>query len=243
MFAPSEAISRLQTGLFDRTAPELTTRSGAVLCVRGGHPGRSRPAQYCRGVGQLAFFSAETDRPAFDDLAGLLAAHGQSVRSASGTRVSIVVAETWRADAVADEMRACGLDAEVTVSEEGTPLARTAATHDLDALHRAWSAGAVKAMPAGWMPAPRALRLWVLAAGRRDADRYLLGLDPHATESHAALATALMRVGIAPTLVGTRGHHPALRMTGRRRLARLVEYVGMAPGADANAQWPAPPSR
>ncbi|GAA1482572.1 hypothetical protein GCM10009624_30120 [Gordonia sinesedis] len=192
-------------------------------------------------MGQLAFFSAETDQPAFDDLAGLLAAHGQSVRSGSGTRVSVVVIAAWRAAAVAAEMRICDLEAEVTASEEGTPLARTISTHDLDDLHRSWSAGAVKAMPAGWVPSPRALRLWVIAAGRPDGDRYLLGLDPHAPESHAALATALMRVGIAPTLVGTRGHQPALRVTGRRRLARLVEYVGMAPGPDAEASWPRTP--
>ena len=42
-------------------------------------------------VGQLSFYSAETEQPAYDDLAGLLAAHGQSARSDSGTRVSIVV--------------------------------------------------------------------------------------------------------------------------------------------------------
>lgn len=60
-------------------------------------------------------------------------------------------------------------------------------------------------MPADWVPSPRALRLWAIAAGRREEDRYLLGLDPHAPETHSPLATALMRAGIAPTLVGTRG--------------------------------------
>ncbi len=189
-------------------------------------------------VGQLSFFSAETEQPACDDLAGLLAAHGQSVRSDSGTRVSIVVPDQWRADSIADEMRSAGLAAEVTSSEEGTPLARTASCHELDALHRAWSAGAVKAMPIGWTPTPRVLRLWVLAAGHKDGERYLLGLDPHAPETHGVLATALMRVGIAPTLVGTRGNAPALRIAGRRRLTRLVEYVGGPPSADAVTDWP-----
>ena len=41
-----------------------------------------------------------------------------------------------------------------------------------------------------------------------EADRYLLGLDPHAPDTHSPLASALMRVGIAPTLIGTRGGSP-----------------------------------
>jgi hypothetical protein len=48
-----------------------------------------------------------------------------------------------------------------------------------------------------------------------------------------------MRVGIAPTLIGTKGHHPALRISGRRRLLRLVENVGEPPGfTEAFLQWP-----
>ncbi|MDL9937516.1 hypothetical protein QSJ18_12235 [Gordonia sp. ABSL1-1] len=189
-------------------------------------------------MGQLAFFSAETEQPASDDLAGLLAAQGQALGSDSGTRVSIVVADTWRAEEIAREMRAAGLDATTTTSDEGSPLVRTDYSHDLDSLRRAWSAGAVKAMPAGWVPTPRALRLWVLAAGHGDADRYLLGLDPHAPESHGPLSTALMRVGIAPTLVGTRGPAPALRVAGHRRLVRLVEYVGAPPPGAGIGDWP-----
>lgn len=190
-------------------------------------------------VGQLSFYSAETEQPAYDDLAGLLAAHGQSARSDSGTRVSIVVPARWRAEHIVEEMTAAGLTAESATSDEGTPLARTAACHELDALHRAWTSGAVKAVPAGWTPTPRVLRLWVLAAGRPEGDRYLLGLDPYAPDTHSPLATALMRVGIAPTLVGARsGHPPALRVAGRRRLTRLVEYIGDPPSAAATADWP-----
>ncbi|MCD2144926.1 hypothetical protein [Gordonia paraffinivorans] len=190
-------------------------------------------------MGQLSFFSAETEEPAYSDLEGLLAAHGQTVRSESGTRVSIVVADRWRAEQIVEQTRAAGLEAEVTTSDEGTPLARTAPSHDLDALHAAWSTGAVKSMPAGWVPTFRALRLWVIAAGHSDEGRYELGLDPHAPETHADLATALMRAGIAPTLVGTRGSSPALRITGHRRLARLHEYVGPPPCPAAVADWPA----
>ncbi len=188
-------------------------------------------------MGQLSFFSAETDEPVYEDLSGVLATRGQSFRSDAGSRVSIIVDDEWRARALVSAMREAGLSAEMIASDEGTLIARTAICHELDALHRQWSAGAVKAMPSGWVPSPRAIRLWTIAAGEREGDHYLLGLDSHAPESHAPLATALMRVGIAPTLVGTRSHHPALRITGKRRLQRLVEYVGRPP--DAADSWPA----
>ncbi|MGC5246674.1 hypothetical protein ACPXB3_07085 [Gordonia sp. DT219] len=190
-------------------------------------------------MGQLAFFSAETDEPGVADLAGLLAGPGQSASTKSGTRVSVVVADVWRAQAIAAEMRATGLDAEVTRSDEGSPLARTASISGLDDLHRRWFTGAVKTMPAGWVPTPRALRFWVLAAGREDVrGQYLLGLDPHCPQSHAPLATALMRAGIAPTLVGTRSVAPALRVSGRRRLSRLAEYIGVPPAGAPASEWP-----
>jgi len=48
-----------------------------------------------------------------------------------------------------------------------------------------------------------------------------------------------MRIGIAPTLIGTRGARPALRIGGRRRLSRLVENVGEPPEAiEALPYWP-----
>lgn len=190
-------------------------------------------------MAQLSFFSADTDEPVHDDLAGLLAAHGQAVRSADGTRISVVVSAAWRAQALVRELLATGLPAEVAASEEGNPIARTAPSADLDDLYRRWTSGAVKSAPAGWVPSPRALRLWTIAAGNTDGESYQLGLDPHAPESHSVLATSLMRVGIAPTLVGTRGHAPALRISGKRRLARLVEYVGQPPAIAGAAQaWP-----
>lgn len=189
-------------------------------------------------MGQLAFFSAETDEPVVGDLAGLLAGPGQSASSKTGTRISVVVTATWRAQAIVDDIAATGLPAHVTASDEGNPLARTDSDHALDDLHRAWSTGAVKTMPGGWVPSPRALRFWTLAAGRGDKGHYLLGLDPHCPDSHAVLATALMRVGIAPTLVGTRSASPALRVSGHRRLARLAEYIGPPPPVAGPADWP-----
>ena len=136
-------------------------------------------------------------------------------------------------------MADAGLEAEITRTDEDTPLVRTAVDVRLVGIAADWTRGAVKTVPTQWLPGPRELRAWTLAAGAPEADRYLLGLDPHAPDTHSPLASALMRVGIAPTLIGTRGARPALRISGRRRLLRLVENVGEAPGEpQALATWP-----
>jgi hypothetical protein len=194
-------------------------------------------------VSQLSFFSAESVPPAVADLTGILAAPGQVVLVGSGTdraaRLSIVVDRLWRAEGLAEMIFEAGLKAEIARTDENTPLVRTTADPRLLAIARDWTLGAIKTVPSQWLPGPRELRAWTLAAGTPEADRYLLGLDPHAPDTHAALASAMMRVGIAPTLIGTRGSHPALRISGRRRLLRLVENVGEPPGSvEAFEQWP-----
>ena len=195
------------------------------------------------GVSQLSFFSAESVPPAVADLTGILAAPGQVVLvsgpQGATARLSVVVDELWRADALAEMIADAGLVPEIARTDENTPLVRTALDARLVAIAEQWTRGAVKTVPPQWLPGPRELRAWALAAGTADADRYLLGLDPHAPDTHSALASAMMRVGIAPTLIGTRGSRPALRISGRRRLSRLVENVGEPPeGAEALLQWP-----
>ncbi len=190
-------------------------------------------------MSQLSFFSAEAVPPALTDLAGVLAAAGQAVMVGEGARLSVVVEADWRAAALADMSVAAGLRAEISRTEEDNPLVRTAVDARLLGIAADWTRGAVKTVPSHWLPGPRELRAWTLAAGTPDADRYLLRLDPHAPDTHSALASALMRVGIAPTLIGTRGAHPALRIGGRRRLSRLVENVGEPPdGPEALESWP-----
>ena len=190
-------------------------------------------------MSQLSFFSAESVPPAVTDLTGLLAAGGQVVLVGAGARLSVVVDRPWRAEAIAAMVDEAGLDPEVSRTDEDTPLVRTAADARLVTIAADWTRGAVKTVPPQWLPGPRELRAWALAAGTPEADRYLLGLDPHAPDTHSPLASALMRVGIAPTLIGTRGAHPALRISGRRRLSRLVENVGEPPDdAEALSQWP-----
>ncbi|WP_197378981.1 hypothetical protein [Mycolicibacterium mengxianglii] len=190
-------------------------------------------------MAQLSFFSAESVPPAVSDLTGLLAAGGQVVPLDLGARLSAVVDAPWRAEGLAEMISEAGLTPEITRTDENTPLVRTAVDARLLGIAREWTRGAVKTVPPHWLPGPRELRAWTLAAGSPEADRYLLGLDPHAPDTHSALASALMRVGIAPTLIGTRGTRPALRISGRRRLSRLVENVGEPPGdVAAFTQWP-----
>ena len=190
-------------------------------------------------MSQLSFFSAESVPPAVTDLTGVLAAGGQVVLVGGGARLSVVVDRPWRAEAIAGMIDEAGLDPEVSRTDEDTPLVRTEADARLVMIAADWTRGAVKTVPPQWLPGPRELRAWALAAGTPEADRYLLGLDPHAPDTHSPLASALMRVGIAPTLIGTRGAHPALRISGRRRLSRLVENVGEPPDdAEALSQWP-----
>ena len=194
-------------------------------------------------MSQLSFFSAESVPPAVADLTGMLAAPGQVVLvgsgSQAGARLSVVVDQVWRAQALAEMIIEAGLQPEIARTDENNPLVRTAVDARLLAIAGEWTRGAVKTVPSQWLPGPRELRAWTLAAGTTEADRYLLGLDPHAPDTHSPLASAMMRIGIAPTLIGTRGSHPALRISGRRRLSRLVENVGEPPGnVDAFAQWP-----
>ncbi len=194
-------------------------------------------------MSQLSFFTAESVPPAVADLSGVLAASGQIVmvgaRDAAGARLSVVVDQPWRASALAEMICEAGLEPEIARTEEDTPLVRTAVSDLLRPIAAEWTRGAVKTVPPRWLPGPRELRAWTLAAGTPEADRYLLGLDPHAPDTHSPLASALMRVGIAPTLIGTRGGRPALRISGRRRLSRLVENVGEPPAdPEALSLWP-----
>lgn len=196
-------------------------------------------------MSQLSFFSAESVPPTIADLTGILAAPGQAVlvgaAAAPAARLSVVVDALWRAEGLAEMIAEAGLEPEIGRTDENTPLVRTAVDDRLVGIAAEWTRGAVKTVPPQWLPGPRQLRAWTLAAGRPEDDRYLLGLDPHAPDTHSVLASAMMRVGIAPTLIGTRGTHPALRISGRRRLSRLVENVGEPPKRDgALSQWPRP---
>lgn len=186
-------------------------------------------------------FSAQATAASLDDLAGLLCAQGQVHGFGRGTaaRVSIVVAEQWRAIEI---VRACAereLSAEQGSTEVDHYGVRTALVVGLLPLASAWTRGAVKAVPAGWQPSGAALRLWVLAAGAPDDRGYLLRLDPRAPDTHTPLASALATVGLAAKFLDSRTAGPRLRVSGRRRMSRLAELVGEVPQRAPTGQWPA----
>lgn len=191
-------------------------------------------------MGQLSFFSAEATQPCVEDLVGLLCGPGQVVSfGRTAARLSVVVDEPWRAQAIAAACVERDIEAECATSDEGHPLVRTAFRADLIELASSWTRGAVKAVPAGLTLGGAALRLWVLAAGRPGDGGYLLGVDPRAPDTYEPLGGALARCGLAATLLGARGGGPGLRIAGRRRLARLAEMVGQPPFAGVDEHWPA----
>ncbi|AOS61140.1 hypothetical protein [Actinoalloteichus hymeniacidonis] len=196
---------------------------------------------------QLSFFSSEARPPRVDDLGGLLCAQGQAVGFGHGTaaRISVITEDAWRVRELRNLCLARGVDVELARSDEGYPLLRTAFRTDLAALAARWLRGAMKSVPAGLELHGPALRIWAAAAGRMDGSGFLLGLDPRAPDTHGPIAEALARSGLPAAALGARAGGPALRVTGRRRIARLAELVGAAPTGVGDADevlrcWPSP---
>lgn len=183
-------------------------------------------------------FSADARPARLSDLAGLLCGPGQIVRFGAGdqARISIVLHDPARAQAVTATCAAVGVRMEQVLTESGATALRTAFRCDLVELARAWSRGAVKAVPNGWQLDGATLRLWALSAGWADErGGYLLALDPHAPQTHLPLIAAATRLGVPPARVGG---VPALRISGTRRVQRLVELVGPVPPRVATEAWP-----
>src|SRR5690606_2193207 len=179
--------------------------------------------------------------PALADLSGLLAAHGRARLTGDGAVLTVEVDAEWRARAIAQLVTDTGVGTEIVADGEVFTVG-TSADPALVPLAAQWSSDHGKVVPTGWVPSSRAQRAWFLASGRMEVEgtQYVLGLDPTAPDTHATLAQALMRAGIAPTLIGTHGTGgPGLRISGRRRLTRLVENIGAPPDADAARRiWP-----
>ena len=95
-------------------------------------------------MSQLSFFSAESVPPAVTDLTGVLAAAGQIVTVGSGARLSVVVDQEWRAQALAQMIDEAGLTAEITETEERTPLVRTAVDARLVPMAVEWTRGCAR---------------------------------------------------------------------------------------------------
>src|SRR3954449_6637388 len=146
-------------------------------------------------MSQLSLFSAAAREPQVADLEGLLAGSGQVVRRGSDARISVVVAASWRADALVAEMAALGQAGEVDRSEPGGITVRTPWLPELRGIADAWTRGAVKVPPVGWALDGARLRWWCLAEGRTTAGpgagMYTLALGPNDEPAWLAVGAAL----------------------------------------------------
>jgi hypothetical protein len=198
-------------------------------------------------VSQLSLFSADLTPPQLSDLGGLLAAHGQIVSGIGGVRLSILLADSWRAEALLRECRVRDVGAEVIAGADrvvgADPIAATVFRSQfselLAGLAQEWTRGAVKAVPAGLTLTPGLLRCWTIAAGRPADIGFLLGLDPHAPDTYEPLAAVCAAAGLAGSLLGVRGGGPAVRIVGYRRCARLAEMIGTPPPEAPRGAFPA----
>jgi hypothetical protein len=189
-------------------------------------------------VSQLSLFGATAREPDLGDLDGLLAGNGQVVRRDRTARLSVVVAESWRAEVLVTQMaETLGLEAETGPAEVGITV-RTPWLADLLPLADAWSRGAVKVPPVGWVLDGPRLRWWCLADGVAAAGVYTLHLGASDQQSWLAVGSALAIAGVPGLLVGPRADGPAYRIVGRRRLGRLVELVGDPPAGVPSTAWP-----
>jgi hypothetical protein len=186
---------------------------------------------------QFSLFGAAAAEPSLDDLDGVLLAGGKWVRNAGTARLSIVVADVWRADALAEEfeVRGVGGPDPIVPAEDGWSV-RTAFAAQLAPSAARWSRGANEGPPAGLAVTAGGLRLWAIAAGVRDEIGYLLGTERVDTLLHLAAGAQLSRLGLAAVSIGVRGG-PGWRITSSRRLRRFAELVGEAPDL-AGADWP-----
>ncbi|WP_375493506.1 hypothetical protein [uncultured Jatrophihabitans sp.] len=192
---------------------------------------------------QYSLFGAAAAQPSVDDLDGLLLAGGQWVRSGAGARLSVVVADRWRADALHDAFAERGVattpDDAVVEANSGFGV-RTAFGPELIARAARWTRGSRQGLPPDFQLAAGSLRLWALAAGRPDDVGYLLTTAGVDDATHRTAGAQLARLGVAAVSVSRRGSrdHRGWRVTSGRRLRRLIELLGPAPSGGA-ASWPA----
>ncbi len=196
-------------------------------------------------MGQLSFYSAEASAPRLTDLAGVLCGPGQAtgfgVRTAA--RLTVATGSRWRAVALlaacAERGVAATLTSTPTSIDDGGHVVRTAFRADLVGLAGAWTGPAGKSVPEGFTIDGVTLRLWAVVAGQWCESGYLLGLDPAGPQTHLPLVVALLRAGLPVALVDDDAGGRAVRVSGVRRLARLVELVGAPPPGVPGHDWPA----
>jgi hypothetical protein len=186
---------------------------------------------------QFSLFGAAVAEPTLDDLGGILLGGGHWVRSAAGARLSVVVGDRWRADALAAAYQARGVGcADAVVAAEGGLAARTAFSRDLVAPAAQWTRGANEGPPAEFVLTPGGLRLWAITSGHPDDVGYLLATSSPDDAIHLAGGAQLSRLGLGAVSISARGG-PGWRVTSLKRIRRLVELLGEPP-AGAEQSWP-----
>jgi hypothetical protein len=201
-------------------------------------------------VTQYSLFGAEAVEPRLTDLDGPVLAGAQWVRSAHGARLSVVVADRWRADALAVAFAGLDLasDDEPVVAAETGSAVRTAFTPSLVEHAARWTRGARTGLPADFRLDAGGLRLWAITAGRHDDAGFLLGTAPVSSGQvddgavHRAAGAQLSRLGVAASSLTRAGHAAGARgvgwrITSTRRLRRLAELLGPPPPGAGN-DWP-----
>jgi hypothetical protein len=186
---------------------------------------------------QFSLFGAAAAEPSIADVDGVLLAGGQWVRGAGTARLSVLVADRWRADALAQEFEQRELSGpDAIVASNGGWSVRTAFTAGLSEQATRWLRGAREGPPESLNLTPGGLRLWAIAAGRLDGPGYLLGTARADAAVHLAAGAQLSRMGLAAVAIGGRGT-AGWRITSTKRLRRLAELVGAAPHS-AGPDWP-----
>jgi hypothetical protein len=180
----------------------------------------------------------EATEPSPGDLAGLLAGPGQLVRMGGTARVSVVVDAGWRVHVLVAELALRGLNASWETTVEQQHQVRTSYATTLAPLGRSWLRGAAQRPPAGFHLNGSRLRLWLAAAGSPEPPGFLLRLGGADESCWEPVGAALAAIGLPAVLLLPGAGGPAYRITGRRRLARLVELVGERPPAAPAAGWP-----
>jgi hypothetical protein len=189
---------------------------------------------------QFSLFGAEAADPLIEDLDGLLLAGGDWVRAEghAAARLSVLVSDEWRAQALAAELFDRQLDSDTAAAPGGLIAVRSELSDLLVAPAARWTRGASLRLPSDLVLSASGLRLWAIATGRADDLGYLLGMAEPDGEVHRAGGSQLARLGVAAVDVGVRGG-PGWRVTSAKRLRRLAELVGEAPPGSGD-NWPTP---
>ena len=154
---------------------------------------------------QFSLFGAEAAFPVLADLDGVLLGGGHWLSSSSGARLSVVVTDQWRVDALTDAFLSLGIADPEPAPPSDVLVARTALTGKLQDLEARWRRGANESPPADLMLGAAGLRLWAISGGTADDAGFVLRTPPGAGQIHRVAGALLARTGIAAVELGSRG--------------------------------------